>query len=61
MLEFLAEYWLVVLLAIHAAARVVVAFTPSPKDDEWVAKAYKIIEVLALTFGKAKQLPGEKK
>ena len=35
------------LFAIHAAAVAIVNLTPTPKDDVWVAKYYRIIEVLA--------------
>lgn len=45
---------------IHAATAVVTAcsaiaaLTPTPKDDGWFSKAYKIIDWLALNVGKAK-------
>ena len=42
-------------LAIHAAASVIVALTPTPKDDAVIAKLYKVIETIALVIGKAKQ------
>ena len=35
------------LFAIHAAALAIVNLTPTPKDDEIVAKYYRVIEVLA--------------
>lgn len=35
------------LFAIHAAAVAVVNLTPTPKDDEIVAKFYRVIEILA--------------
>ena len=44
-----------VLLALHALASAITALTPTPKDDEFVGKAYKIIEKIALVIGKAKQ------
>jgi hypothetical protein len=40
--------------AIVAAASAVAALTPTPKDNGWAAKAYKIIDWLALNVGKAK-------
>ena len=43
------------ILAIHAAASAITALTPTPKDDEIVAKLYKVIEVLAGVVGRAKQ------
>lgn len=44
-----------VLLAAHALASAIVALTPTPKDDQLLAKAYKLIEALALTVGRAKE------
>lgn len=42
-------------LAIHAAASIICALTPTPKDDEFLRKAYKVLEFIALNIGKAKQ------
>jgi hypothetical protein len=41
--------------AIHAAASIFVALTPTPHDNKFVEKAYKVIEFFALVVGKAKQ------
>jgi len=38
------------LFAVHAAAVAVVNLTPTPKDDEAVAKYYRIIEFAAGLF-----------
>ena len=35
------------LLAVHAAALAVVNLTPTPKDNEVVAKYYRVIEIFA--------------
>ncbi len=35
------------LFAVHAAAVIVVNLTPTPKDDAYVAKFYRFIEILA--------------
>lgn len=43
------------ILAVHAAASAITALTPTPKDDEIVAKIYKVIELFAGVVGKAKQ------
>jgi hypothetical protein len=40
--------------AVVAAASAVAALTPTPKDDAFAAKAYKVIDWLALNVGKAK-------
>ena len=37
-------------------ASAIAALTPTPKDDLWIGKAYKIVDILALNVGKAKQL-----
>lgn len=45
-----------ILIALHAVALLIVNLTPTPKDDEFVAKAYKIIEFLGgIISAKAKQ------
>tara|TARA_R100000030_G_scaffold21428_1_gene15433 strand:- start:238 stop:399 length:162 start_codon:yes stop_codon:yes gene_type:complete len=49
--------WLNVLVwitAIIAIASVIAAITPTPKDDVWFGKLYKIIDWCALNVGKAK-------
>ncbi len=35
-------------------ASIVAASTPTPKDDEWIGKLYKLVDALALNIGKAK-------
>lgn len=40
------------LFAVHAAAVVIVNMTPTPKDDEIVGKAYKVLEMAAGIFTK---------
>tara|TARA_Y100000004_G_C8648053_1_gene299911 strand:- start:162 stop:347 length:186 start_codon:yes stop_codon:yes gene_type:complete len=42
-----APEFLAALFAVHAAAVAIVNLTPTPKDDEFVAKAYRVIEILA--------------
>lgn len=44
-----------VALAIHAAASALCALTPTPKDDAFLGKAYKVLEFIALNIGRAKQ------
>jgi len=41
--------------ALIAVASLIAALTPTPKDDAWMAKLYRLIDVLALNIGKAKQ------
>ena len=40
--------------AVIACASVIAAVTPTPKDDGLVKKLYKIIDLLAVNVGKAK-------
>jgi hypothetical protein len=40
--------------AVVAAASAIAALTPTPKDNNWVGKLYKIVDWLALNVGKAK-------
>lgn len=42
------------LTAVVTAASAIAALTPTPKDEGWVAKAYKLVDWLALNIGKAK-------
>lgn len=42
-----AEQLISVLLGIHALAIAIVNLTDTPKDDEIVAKYYRIVEVMA--------------
>lgn len=46
--------WFNAITAIIAAAAAVAALTPTPKDDQWISKIYKWIDVIALNIGKAK-------
>ena len=36
-------------------ASAIAAITPTPKDDKFIGKLYKIVDVCALNIGKAKQ------
>jgi hypothetical protein len=40
---------------IVTVASIVAASTSTPKDDVWIGKLYKFIDLLALNIGKAKQ------
>jgi hypothetical protein len=43
------------LTTVVTVASLIAATTPTPKDDEWIAKLYKFIDLLAINIGKAKQ------
>ena len=34
---------------------IIAASTPTPRDDEWIAKLYRFIDIMAINIGKAKQ------
>lgn len=59
MVDWVVANWeglMAALVALHALALAVVNLTPTPKDDEAVAKIYKFIELLAGVFtSKAKE------
>tara|TARA_R110002049_G_scaffold187843_1_gene356121 strand:+ start:442 stop:582 length:141 start_codon:yes stop_codon:yes gene_type:complete len=41
--------------AIVTCSSIVAAVTPTPKDDVWIGKLYKFIDMLALNIWKAKE------
>jgi len=53
-MQKISEY-LEIALAIHAAASIICAMTPTRKDDDFLGKAYKVLEFLALNIGRAKE------
>ena len=44
--------WITTIIAV---ASLIAASTPTPKDDKWIGKFYKFIDLLALNIGKAKE------
>ncbi len=40
--------------SIVTAASAIAALTPTPQDDTWVGKAYRVVDWLALNIGRAK-------
>jgi len=50
MVEFIG--WITTIVTV---ASIIAASTPTPKDDKWIGKLYKFIDMLALNIGKAKQ------
>ena len=45
---------------IVTVSSIVAAITPTPKDDVWIGKLYKLIDLFALNVGKAKNKAGDK-
>jgi len=49
-MNFITENWealLAVLAALHGLAIAIVNLTPTPKDNEVIAKIYRVVEILA--------------
>lgn len=46
--------WINYATVVVAIASTITSMTDTPKDDQFVAKIYKIIDVLAINVGKAK-------
>jgi len=64
MIDYVSSNWeqiVALALAAHALASAITAMTPTPKDDRMLAKVYKIIEVVALVVGRAKDGGGKTK
>ena len=45
---------------IITVSSMIAAMTPTPKDDIWIGKLYKVIDLLALNIGKAKNTAKKK-
>ena len=46
--------------AIVTISSIIAASTPTPKDDVWIGKIYKLIDMLAINIGKAKEVAPKK-
>jgi len=55
MMESIFDFitWITIIVTVSS---LIAASTPTPKDDVWIGKLYKIIDLLALNIGKAKQI-----
>ena len=53
MVDFLLDA-IGIVTAIVTVSSLIAAATPTPKDDVWIGKLYKLIDLLALNIGKAK-------
>ena len=47
--------FLALIMAIISVASIIAAVTKTPKDDVWIGKLYKFVDLLALNIGKAKE------
>ena len=50
-----------IITGVVAVASAIAALTKTPKDDNIIGKIYKVIDMLALNVGKAKDKPGQSK
>jgi len=48
-----------IITGVVAVASAIAALTPTPKDDTIVGKIYKVLDMLALNVGKAKDKSGD--
>ena len=48
-----------IITIIVTVSSIIAALTPTPKDDVWIGKLYKLIDLLAFNIGKAKNKAGE--
>jgi len=58
-MENVMEYVLnayVILTSVVTIASIIANYTDTPRDDVWVAKAYKVLEMFAFLNNKAKQV-----
>ena len=46
--------------AIVTISSIIAASTPTPKDDIWIGKIYKLLDMLAINVGKAKEVSPKK-
>ena len=53
-MDYLQEVYILV-TSLVTVASVICNYTNTPKDDVWVAKAYKVLEQFAFLGNKAKQ------
>lgn len=44
-----------IITGVIAAASIICSLTDTPKDDAWIGKLYKILEIAAVNIGKAKK------
>lgn len=49
------ETVLTTVFVIFSIAKAIVILTPTPKDNLWIQRCYRVVEVLALVIGKTKQ------
>ena len=43
-----------IVVTVSSVSSLIAAVTPTPKDDMWIGKLYKLIDLAALNIGKAK-------
>ena len=51
------ERAIAVATSLVAFASVIAALTPTPRDDSFVGRLYRVLDLLAFNFGRAKDTP----
>ena len=49
------EVLFAIVTSVVTVASSIASLTPTPKDDHWVSKLYKLVDLLALNIGRAKE------
>ena len=52
--------FIALIMAIISCASIIAAVTKTTKDDVWIGKIYKLIDICALNIGRAKMKAGDK-
>ena len=55
-----APIWLQAILSFVGAASAIAALTPTPRDDRFLGQLYKVVDLIALNIGHAKETPPNK-
>ena len=58
-MDFITNIVTIVTIIVTVSS-IVAAITPTPKDDVWIGKLYKLIDLCAFNIGKAKQEASKK-
>jgi len=53
-MDFIVNIVTIVTIIVTVSS-IVAAVTPTPKDDIWIGKLYKLVDLCAFNFGKAKE------
>ncbi len=63
-MEWISEHWqklVGIMTLVITLAAAIAALTPTPKDDTWVRKIRRVVDILAFNFGHASNNDGKRK